>query len=128
MKRYIVNFCSIIVLCVLLVTSAGAKTLFQYGDLLVTNEHTQNTRSIFYYDGYLQTNLRTLYQGNRADRGYIRYQGGADGDTQRQWTNYSRGETVSVSEHYRDKLDLWAPVVQFNYDFEWTPGSPHDII
>lgn len=103
--------------------SASAAVLFQYDDLLV--ENTESWQYI--YDGYLQTNLRTLYKGNRADRGYIRYSGGNQGDTGRLYTSYSRGSRVSVSKRYYDTLNPWAPKVHFNYGFEWTPGSIHDV-
>lgn len=66
---------------------ANAAVLFEYE--LCRVENTEKFQYV--YDGLIQTNLSTYYNGGRADRGYIRYSGGKSGDTGRLYTPYSRG-------------------------------------
>ncbi len=104
-----------------------AASAFSITALGASPNYYSNTEEFqLYYKGYIQVQGSYNDGGYNYISGYIRYSGGASGDTGRLYTQgtptgpkdnaiYSRSHT------YRDTLNPWAPQTKFNYGFSKIP-------
>lgn len=119
MKKILSVICIISVMtCILGVTVFAGSS---------PNYATSKERFQYLYDGYVQIQSSYNDNGQHAARGYIRYSGGANGDTGRLYTSFGTSmndsKIRSRSYTYNDTLNPWAPKVKFNYGFDWVPAG-----
>jgi len=115
MKRLLKVIAAITMLTMIVATVAFAAVVYEVGPNKVTNTE----RYQYIYDGYGQVQGSYRVGEYRYYQVYIRYSGGADGDTGRLYSPESLDETIaSVSHTYTDTLNPFAPKVTFNYGFE----------
>lgn len=109
------TFCLAILGLLCFVTVSYAAIVYQDGNNKVTNTE----RWQYIYDGYGQCQGSQRVGQYRYYQVYIRYSGGASGDTGRIYSGESLDDRIaSVSYTYYDTLNPFAPKTKFNYGFE----------
>lgn len=116
MKKIILTLSSLMLMAVLVST-----TVFAYNP----NYGESIERFQYFYNGYVQCQPSYNDGGYHATRSYLRYENGMWGDTGRLYTSYGRSpedsRIYSRSKTYDDSLNPWAPVVEFDYGFDYVP-------
>jgi len=114
MKKNCKSAVGLLSLVFLMGTLNYAAVVYENGPNKVTNTE----RYQYKYDGYGQCQGSYRVGNYRYYKVYIRYSGGASGDTGRLYSPESIDDTIAkVSYTYTDTLNPVAPKTKFNYGF-----------